>query len=368
MIASTKDPTVGTTARSSRPTLGVVGSTLLATIGLLTQPAGPCLAAPTSPTRLQRSPQRTVDIQVWSDDRIEPTSPHLPVGISDWLWVRVKYSDQNAPEHHRYSGRESPMQWKVLPASDGRPPVVSIDEEGRVTTLAPGRAQIEVRYMGQIASTILTVFEREPTLLELSPVYTTIELGSELQFAAQAQFDGPREWDRTQAVSWTATQVGSQTHVVSIDEGGMAHALREGVAEITATLSGKSTSTRVMVVARSRLSPQRAGQLTPPAVYRTCRARLRQLWLPKLRELAAVELREQASAIQLSGESARRSASLGLRVGDRGGPGIEIIWSPDQCEGPTAWWSSTFDWRTPSTPLEQLLTFAGNDCVSYPLR
>ena len=84
MIASTKDPTVGTTARSSRPTLGVVGSTLLATIGLLTQPAGPCLAAPTSPTRLQRSPQRTVDIQVWSDDRIEPTSPHLPVGISDW--------------------------------------------------------------------------------------------------------------------------------------------------------------------------------------------------------------------------------------------------------------------------------------------
>jgi hypothetical protein len=290
------------------------------------------------------------------------------VGVSDTLYVRVKYSDQNAPEYHRYHARESPMQWRVLPADDGQEPVLSIDEAGHVTTLAQGRAQIEVRYMGQVASTIVTVFERAPTILEVSPVYTTVELGSELQFAANAQFDGPREWDRTEVVTWTASQVGSQTHVVSIDQGGMAHALNAGVAEITATLSGKSTSTRVMVVARSRLSPERAGQLTPPAVYRMCRARLRQVWLPKLRELAAVELREQASVVKLSGKSARRSASLDLQVGGERGPGIEIIWSPDQCEGPTAWWYSTFDWRAPSTPLEQLLTFAGNDCASYRLK
>jgi hypothetical protein len=321
--------------------------------------ASASFAAPPAVTGRESAPDAAVDVQIDSRDPVDSASPSFPVGVTDTLSARVKHADR-PPEYHDYIAAKEPMAWRVLRAKAG-PSVVTIDQQGHITTLAPGVAQVELRYLGQVATTTLTVFDEPPSVLELSPPYATMELGSEQQFESKAQFGSWREWDRTDVVTWTATPVGSEAPVVAIDEHGKAHAIGVGIAEIAAELSGKRVSTQVIVVARSPLSAAANKQLMPPAVYRWCRARLQQVWLPKLRELAG-------APIKLTGHATRRSADLSIHVEGTNATGIGIFWDPEKCEGSIAGWSGTFDWRTPSTPLEQMLAFAGYDCISPRLR
>jgi hypothetical protein len=290
----------------------------------------------------------------------------LPVGVSYRLDVRVDGAD-GLRRHIGYydaSGVESHMVWRVIPAKD-RSNVASIDEEGTVTALAAGQAQIEVAYLGQQATMTLTVFDEVPTSVEISPGYQTIDRGSQLQFDVQARFGSGWTWDMKRRVVWTATNVGPGTQVASIDPTGQVRGVGVGVAEIAATVSGKRAATQLMVVEPARDSPQRprAQKLTLTAVYRLCRARMQRLWVPKLRELAG-------APIELRGEvdPDHNSAHLGIDVRGAPGQGTEVSWALDRCEGADRWWDSLFKARGPITPLEKMLTFASNDCLEYPVQ
>jgi hypothetical protein len=292
--------------------------------------------------------------------QIEPSAPKLPVGVKQGFYVRLDYADGSVAYDY------SPQSWRIVSATCGVT-VASIDEKGWAQTLAAGHARLEVNYEGHHAATTLTVFDEPPTALELSPPYETVDRGTEFALQVKAQFASSpqswRWWERDGLVSWTATDVEAGTHVVSIDEHGRARALNSGVAEIAATVAGKRVSTQVMVVEPAADSPRRivGRKLSPPAVYRACRARLRRLWLPKLRALAG-------APVELRGKSTRRRADISFGVRGADAPTIDIYWDPDECDagGPTTGWSGNFDWRVPRTPLEKLLTFAGYDCLAYP--
>jgi hypothetical protein len=288
-------------------------------------------------------------IQIAADDQVASGALQLPVGVATSLQVRVSRSDWNIPLYDSYYSRTGPMKWR-LAAPDG---VASIDPQGKLTTLGAGQAEIEVSYLGRKATMTLTVIADPPTTLTISPIYQTLDIGTELQLDIKARFDSLQDWDMKRRVTWSATPE------VSIDASGKVRALSAGIAEITATVAGKVASTQVMVLVPAADSPQRAKSLSPRGVYRACRARLRRLWLPKLREIAGV-------AVELRGNAERRSAGVSIDVAGPGDRGIAIFWNPDACEGPDAGWNGSFDWHNPSTPLDKMLSFAGNDCLSYP--
>lgn len=92
-----------------------------------------------------------------------------------------------------------------------------------------------------------------------------------------------------------------------------------------------------------------------------CTARLRQIWMPKLRQLPAVQ-------IELKSEQTHyTSADMYVRVRQAGIlRGIRLFWDPDECDAGApngGWIPEGFDWPSPSSRLEHVLADAGNDCA-----
>lgn len=91
-------------------------------------------------------------------------------------------------------------------------------------------------------------------------------------------------------------------------------------------------------------------------------ARLRHVWLPRLRALpkAAVEIRN-------IGDRHFGVITVAVRPGaiERE---ISLHWDPEECDAgaPNSGWTPMgFDWRSPSTQLEIILSAAGYDCLAY---
>src|SRR5262249_35906212 len=150
--------------------------------------------------------------------------------------------------HHVAPDPKSPMVWRLVPAPDGRT-VVSLNEDGYLEALAAGRAQIEVAYLGQRATTTVIISDDPPVEGKGSPDYETIDRGGQLQLAVKARFGTSlREWDMKRRATWSATDVGPETGVVSVDAEGLVRGRHVGLAELTATVAGVRASTQVMVV------------------------------------------------------------------------------------------------------------------------
>lgn len=308
--------------------------------------AGPPVAVAATAERLERV------AWVW----IQPEGLRLPRGLSERIYARVDFVDGRVEYHYPTTG------WSVAPA-DGAP-VAAVSDRGEVRALAPGRATLRLAYLGRTAEAPVTVFDEPPTALTLSPSSPTLDLGTELEPAINARFGTDvKWWDVKAIVRWSVADLGPERGVLIDKVRGRWRAQRVGTAELRAELRGQRAATPVMVVERLRDSPQRleGRRVPPPGLYRLCMNRLRRLWVPRLRTLTR-------GAVRLTGGPRRREANIHVTIDGDSGPGIDIFWNPDECDamGPTSGWRAVgFDWRAPQTPLEQMLVFAGNDCLSY---
>lgn len=280
----------------------------------------------------------------------------LPIGTEGHACVDIYFSDGAAAM--RCDGPD----WRMT-NPDPAHPVASVDAKGKVSALAAGQATLSVSYRGLTLSAPCTVTDPAVRTLQITTPYPTIDEGSTATFRAAAEYEKYTFKDVVRGVRWTVTDVEPAKQVAIIDQDGRVRGLRSGMAEIRATYLGHTASTMLSVVAPSKASPDpvRILGLKPRKWRRLCMARLRRIWIPRLRALpeAKVELKDTGDRDFGLIRIAVKQATLARE--------ISIHWS-DDCDagGPTSGWTPDgFDGRSPSAPVEHILAAAGYDCLAY---
>lgn len=126
---------------------------------------------------------------------------------------------------------------------------VTDEQESKGTLMAIGMGQSYVRayYGGQVAEAAVTVTAAEVDALAVSPIESELVKGATLQLSAMAHFsDGSRQ-DLSAAVLWAS----DTPDVIRISNeagtAGLASALSEGTARITAVLGNLHDGARITV-------------------------------------------------------------------------------------------------------------------------
>lgn len=287
--------------------------------------------------------------------RFETRNPSTPLGTTERVCVQVIYSNGEIRV-------ACELDWRVTNPDPSHP--VAVAEEIGITGLSVGQATIMANYQGLTVSALFTVTEPVLKNFTMGPLYPTIREGSIASLSVMAEFASCCPKPVVRGVRWTVAAVEPATEVAVIDQTGQARGLHPGMAEIRATWMGKTASTMLSVVRPSTDAPEpvRIPGLRLKTWRRLCMARLRSIWLPRLRALpnAKVELKSTGDRTFVAITVAVRQAAVERE--------INIHWTPDECDagGPTGGWTPTgFDWHAPSTQLEHVLAAAGYDCSTY---
>lgn len=282
---------------------------------------------------------------------------HIPLGTDQRVCIDAIYSSGA----HGVDCRE--RSWR-LTNPDPSHPVASIDETGMVAALAVGKATLSVTYLGRTLSTQCIVAAPEVKKLQLGQCYPTIDAGSKESFRVTAELERGAWKEVMRGVRWTVADVAPARQVAVIDQAGQVTGLHPGMAEIQATWMGQTASTILSVVSSSKAAPApaRIPGLRPKTWRHLCMARLRHVWLPRLRALP-----KAAVAVRNIGDRHYGVITVAVRQGALERE-ISIHWDPEECDAgaPNSGWTPTgFDWRSPSTQLEIILSAAGYDCLDY---
>lgn len=126
--------------------------------------------------------------------------------------------------------------------------------DGLVTGVAPGTVTITASLSGKSHGAVIRVTDAVLSSISLTPLDTSIAIGTTKQFKAIGIFTDESQQDVTKKVSW----VSSEPTLASIANGGeklgLATALKAGQTVIRASLSGKTASTTLTVTAASLAS------------------------------------------------------------------------------------------------------------------
>lgn len=282
---------------------------------------------------------------------------HIPQGTDQRVCVDAVYSTGA----HGVDCR--PHDWRMT-NPDPSHPVASIDATGMVSGLSVGKETITVTYLGRTLSGLCTVSALVPRKLNLGQSYPTIDTGSKESLRVTAEFE-PGGWKEVmRGARWTVADVAPALQVAVIDQAGQVTGLHPGMAQIQATWMGQTASTMLSVVSPSKAAPApvRIPGLQPKTWRHLCMARLRHIWLPRLRALPKAEV-----ALKNTGDRHYGVITVAVRQGALARE-IGIHWDPEECDAgaPNSGWTPTgFDWRTPSTQIENILAAAGYDCLGY---
>lgn len=132
------------------------------------------------------------------------------------------------------------------------------------TTLHEGVTKISAR-VDNIESNkaTLTVTEATVTSLQVTPAIASVPVGTQNQFVATAYFSDNTNADVTTQATWVSDDSGVVSVVMSGNEGGNAHALTVGTANVSATYIGISSNNAVITVAEKVID---SVQITPNSV------------------------------------------------------------------------------------------------------
>ncbi|MDW3196991.1 MAG: Ig-like domain-containing protein [Cytophagales bacterium] len=176
-----------------------------------------------------------ISITVFSSQesiRIVEAPDSLSVG--ETFTLRAEYTDLTGIVKQP----DLPITWSVAESS-----VAEIDENGTIRGLWVGVADVKAT-VGAFSDSVSfeinraeTVFDEELRIVVLTQ---SMELGTQFQFEAQ-YFDSSGEVDNTVFADWAS----SAPEIISINQNGLARALTEGSATISALTNGKTTSVEV---------------------------------------------------------------------------------------------------------------------------
>ncbi|HYW32556.1 MAG TPA: Ig-like domain-containing protein [Gemmatimonas sp.] len=176
--------------------------------------------------------QITITTRAVATVQVAPATPSLLKGGSVLLTARVLDDVGNL-----LSGR--PVFW-----STSDPAVAVVDVAGLVTGLAPGVATVTATSEARSAAVGITVLPVPVALVQLTPARDTVVLGQATQLTAVPRDSSGAPLD--DLVTFTS----SATTVATVSSSGLVLGLAPGIAQVTASAGGRTTTASITVLPR----------------------------------------------------------------------------------------------------------------------
>jgi len=198
-----------------------------------------------------------------------PASGDFGIGGSLTVEVVATYSDGSNEQVTKVAEFES---------SRSNVAIVSAQESGRLVSFGQGTTTITATWSGMSTSGDYTVTEPQVEYMTISPERVRMNLVDPVQFAVTAVFSdndpGPGGQEHVEDVTGAVTWSSSNEAVLTIDQNGLARALGDGEAYVTATAaSGATVSTVARTVSVSCAYPDghdgtvTVGKVIPPLFW-----------------------------------------------------------------------------------------------------
>jgi len=149
---------------------------------------------------------------------VTPANPTMAKGTNLQLTAMGSYSDGNQ------QALTDSVAWQSAAN------VAQVSDQGQVTAMAEGSAQISASYQGVTGSTYVTIGAPALVAIAVSPNPSSLPVGESEQLAAVGTYSDGTVQDVTQSVTWSSSPAG----VASITSSGMANGLAVGKTTVVA--------------------------------------------------------------------------------------------------------------------------------------
>lgn len=174
----------------------------------------------------------TVTNATVTDLTFEPASMSLIAGTTGKFTATATFSDNTKRDV------SDELTWQ----SDNTASV-TVDPTGKVTAITTPGATITASYGGQSKPLTVSVDAATLSSIAVTPAGETIGVGQELQFKAEGTLSNNNTIDGTNDVTWSS----SDTSIVQIGVNGLAEAIGQGTATITATFGAVEGTASIVV-------------------------------------------------------------------------------------------------------------------------
>jgi uncharacterized protein YjdB len=176
----------------------------------------------------------TVNSATLSALTVGPANPvitSIPVGVTEQFIATGTYSDGTSFDI------TNQVSW-----SSSDPSIGAISNNGLATAIAPGATTLTASSGGISGNTNLTVNSATLSSIVVTPANPSIPVGVAEQFVARGTYSDGTSYDLTTQVTWSLSNP-----VATVNSGGLATAVSEGTATITASLGSISGGTTLTV-------------------------------------------------------------------------------------------------------------------------
>ncbi len=178
---------------------------------------------------------------------VSPTSPQIPVGISQAFQATGTYTDNSTQD------LTTAVTW-----SSSAPSAATVSnaagEEGVALGLAAGPTTISATSGAIVGSTVLTISTATLATIAVTPSSDTVPLGLRPQYTATGTYSDASTYDLTDLVVWGSSMVATATVSNADGSRGLVTTLATGATLITATLTGISGAASLTVSAAALAS------------------------------------------------------------------------------------------------------------------
>ena len=244
-FTATAKYTDGSTANVSSTAAWTVDSGSIASVnntGLVTTKADGSVTVSASLDGMTGSAALTVQskTKTVSSVSVTPATASVTVGATLQFTATATFSD----------GTTSDVTSNGTTWSSSAATIATISSTGLATTASAGQTTLTATYQGKSGSAKLTATVATVMSVAVTPSSASVPVGGTQQFTATATYsDGS-----TGNVSSTAAWVSSNTSVATINASGLATAVANGQATMTATYKGKSGSATLTTIAVTSLA------------------------------------------------------------------------------------------------------------------
>ena len=175
----------------------------------------------------------TISGAVLDSIEVTPATASIAAGTTQQYIATAHYSDSTT------ANVTSSVSWT---SSD--PAIATISDLGLATGVTAGDVTLTAALSGVQGTATLTVTDIELVSIEVAPATATIPVSGTQQYSATGLFTDNSTQDLTSVVSWVSTD----TSVATIDAAGLATAVANGTANITAAYQSVTSDPAVLVV------------------------------------------------------------------------------------------------------------------------
>ncbi len=167
---------------------------------------------------------------------VAPSSATIQPGVNQQYTATATYGNNTTGDV------TSQVTWSTTPTN-----VATINSTGLLTAVSLGTATVKAQSGGVIASTPVTVTQKQVTSIAIQPLTQTLSLAlgpTTVQFTATATYGDGTTADVTTIATWTAVP----TTALTISSTGLATAQAVGTATVTATSGGVTSNSATVTV------------------------------------------------------------------------------------------------------------------------